>query len=188
MSLRDYVRHAPECWFRGCTPEESEEVAVEHPGGRRHRCTCGLDALLTDPPVTGQEDIATPEAARSAARFVVSFGAKAKHTQAVADCPHCALTFLGQWVLDLLGPEPVRTPPPGPADPPKRVQTTAPTPHPPGQEEIARLREDIATWRELSWESGENPNFDWSRLVSAGDDLCETAAALTDTPTASGQE
>ena len=48
-SLLPHVRHASECWFRGCTSDEAVAVEAEYPGGRKHSCTCGLSALLVQP-------------------------------------------------------------------------------------------------------------------------------------------
>lgn len=68
-------------------------------------------------------------AARSAANFVYQHGARQMHTEAVADCPHCNLTFLARWVLDVLGSAPETPVPPGPPDPPRRHRDVEPTPH-----------------------------------------------------------
>jgi hypothetical protein len=67
-------------------------------------------------------DVRDVEAARSAARFVYRRATCERHTEAVANCPHCNGLFLAQWVLDLLGPEPERPSPPGPPDPPRRAR------------------------------------------------------------------
>jgi len=59
-------------------------------------------------------------AARSAARFLLDYAYGLRHTEAVADCPHCNVSYLADWVLRTLGPEPPRKPIPGPPDPPRR--------------------------------------------------------------------
>lgn len=92
------------------------------------------------------------EAARSAARFARNLGARQQHTEAVADCPHCNLTFVAQWVLDMLGPEPAQPKPPGPPDPPRREASIAPTPHPAASHHALReaLRALSDKWRSES--------------------------------------
>lgn len=75
-----------------------------------------LEALLAS---SAPEPTNDHEAARSAATFVIGHAVRQRHTEAVADCPHCNMTFLASWVLERLGPEPTRAMPPGPPDPPR---------------------------------------------------------------------
>jgi hypothetical protein len=76
------------------------------------------------PPAT-MEVFRDASAVRSAAQFVKTIARTFRHTEAVADCPHCNLTFLADRALEALGPEPVRAAPPGPPDPPRRPALAA---------------------------------------------------------------
>jgi hypothetical protein len=69
-------------------------------------------------------------AARSAAESLRIGAQRLPHTEAVMDCLHCNARFLAQWVLELLGPEALKPPPPGPADPPQRPKPAQWTEHP----------------------------------------------------------
>jgi hypothetical protein len=114
---------------QGENPRPQEPVAPDV-------VACGSDLLVVAPGLASyvaeaEESPALRDAAaaRSTAQFVREFGARQRHAEAVADCAHCNLTFLAGWVLDVLGPEPLKAVVPGPPDPPCRAKVTEPTPH-----------------------------------------------------------
>jgi hypothetical protein len=107
------------------------------------------DVLLPLQQLLGTSSFRDVAAVRSAAQFVKTIAQTFRHTEAVADCPHCNLTFLADRVLEVLGPEPVRIAPPGPPNPPKRVANIPPTPH------------TIVTRRRGEWHEDDGPVLWW---------------------------
>ena len=61
-----------------------------------------VPAAPPEAPKATERDDTPVEAIRSAARFVHELAKRSRHTEAVADCPHCNLSFLAIWAENLL--------------------------------------------------------------------------------------